>query len=403
MDKSKIDALCEYLNENVAKRYPIANSYLKNNTDYIKNGYLKMLAVVMGQSGNVTKEQTELFKRIIEGAKVDEKAEDYLRMAVEIEINDFINFADECKDLELKYRFILDAVILTCVKDRTEGQLALISQFCESYGITKEELQYIAMMAKAILNMSSSDYVSAYEVGVSTVAEAIFRDYMYLISKSCIYHNDHMTVLAPSHKEDVTVQILEKIKEVDTPVIRIAGAEISVSEYNLQFRNKEKVILEDCVFTGGSNYPIYFYDCKEIVVRNCKFSNFNTRTLTFEGLSQVLLDGCEFENCIYRYERSGDDWKSLGGVIFAYNPDNIQKFDIVNTSFSNCGGINGYKYHSSDFISNIMSNVDNCIFSNCWNCYYWWNEKDYENYKRRMFPSDSLATNCTYENSASFN
>ena len=65
MDKSKIDALCEYLNENVAKRYPIANSYLENNTDYIKNGYLKMLAVVMGQSGNVTKEQTELFKRVI--------------------------------------------------------------------------------------------------------------------------------------------------------------------------------------------------------------------------------------------------------------------------------------------------------------------------------------------------
>ena len=141
MDKSKIDLLCEYLNENVAKRYPIANSYLENNTDYIKNGYLKMLAVVMGQSGNVTKEQTELFKRIIEGAKVDEKAEDYLRMALEIEVNDFINFADECKDLELKYRFILDAIILTCVKDRTEGQLALISQFCESYGITKEELQ----------------------------------------------------------------------------------------------------------------------------------------------------------------------------------------------------------------------------------------------------------------------
>lgn len=326
MDKSKIDALCEYLNENVAKRYPIANSYLENNTDYIKNGYLKMLAVVMGQSGNVTKEQTELFKRVIEGAKVDEKAEDYLRMALEIEVNDYINFADECKDLELKYRFILDAIILTCVKERTEGQLALISQFCESYGINKEELQYIAMMAKAILNMSSSDYVSAYEVGVCTVDEAIFRDYMYLISKSCIYNNDHMTILAPIHKEDVTVQILEKIKEVDTPVIRIAGAEISVSEHYLQFSNKEKVILEDCVFTGGSKYPIFFENCGEIIIKKCKFREFKTRTFIVNGMSKVLIDECEFKNCKYYYSERKGDWLVLGGVIFSEVPSNIKKW-----------------------------------------------------------------------------
>lgn len=402
MDKSKIEALCEYLNENVAKRYPIANSYLENNTDYIKNGYLKMLAVVMGQSGNVTKEQTELFKRIIEGAKVDEKAEDYLRMALEIEINDYINFTDECKDLELKYRFILDAVILTCVKDRTEGQLALISQFCESYGITKEELQYIAMMAKSILNMSSSDYVSAYEVGVSTVAEAIFRDYMYLISKSCIYHNDHMTILAPNHKEDVTAKMLEKVKEINTPVIKICGVKSSINEYETRFKNKEKVILEDWIFVGGKKCPIYFENCQQIILKNCKFSNFETRTLYFSGSSQVLLDDCEFANCKYRYERDRNDWESLGGVIYAYNPNDIKKCDIVNTLFSDCGGINRYNYYSSDFICNIKSNVDNCKFKNCWNLHKTY-DKDPENMHRAMFTKDSLAINCTYKDSASFN
>ena len=55
MDKSKMDALCEYLEKNTAKNYPILNAELKKSTDYIKNGYLKMLAVVMQQSGNMQK------------------------------------------------------------------------------------------------------------------------------------------------------------------------------------------------------------------------------------------------------------------------------------------------------------------------------------------------------------
>ena len=402
MDKSKIDALCEYLNENVAKRYPIANSYLENNTDYIKNGYLRMLAVVMGQSGNVTKEQTELFKRIIEGAKVDEKAEDYLRMALEIEVNDFINFADECKDLELKYRFILDAIILTCVKDRTEGQLALISQFCESYGITKEELQYIAMMAKAILNMSSSDYVSAYEVGVSTVAEAIFRDYMYLISKSCIYHNDHMTILAPNHKEDVTVHILEKIKEIDTPVIRIVGAEISVSGYNFKIKDKEKVTLENCTFIGGSNFPIVFENCEDIIIKNCKFSNFQTRTLHINSVSEIKFEKCEFTNCKYIHSLKGDYFQ-LGGVIYSNDPNNVKKLDIVNSSFNDCGGINKISVFKSACISNIRSNVNNCRFINCWHYFGSLCSRDNNSEYRTLFTDNSIAANCTYEDSASFN
>ena len=84
MEKSKIDFLCEYLEQNTAKQYPIANAELAESSDYIKNGYLKMLAVVMQQSGNILKTQLEVFRRIVEGAKVENAAEDYLRMALDI-------------------------------------------------------------------------------------------------------------------------------------------------------------------------------------------------------------------------------------------------------------------------------------------------------------------------------
>lgn len=47
MNKDKITILCKYLDNSVAQRYPISNSELAGSTDYIKNGYLRMLAVVM--------------------------------------------------------------------------------------------------------------------------------------------------------------------------------------------------------------------------------------------------------------------------------------------------------------------------------------------------------------------
>lgn len=400
MEKSKIELLCEYLEQNTAKRYPIANAELEEGSDYIKNGYLKMLAVVMQQSGNILKAQLEVFRRIVEGAKAENAAEDYLRMALDIEIEDYINFCLECKELKLKYRWILDAIIVTCVQEKIEEQLALIAQFCESYEVSKKELHYIAAMAKAILCMDESDYLSAYDLKEDTIPDAIFSDYIYLMPMSCMCSNANITIFRPTCQADVTVQALEKINKIDTPCIKIIGAEI-LNNYYLEFYGKEKVILEDCHFLGGEN-PITFLNCEQVIIQNCKFADFTTRTIHINNISDILIDGCKFSNCKMMYKGSINTHnKALGGVIYAKEPDSIKRLNLINSRFSFCGARNKEFYVPLVFISNKRSYVRNCQFDNCWH-YCKSNNEELKFTECTMFPEGSVAENCSFDNSATF-
>lgn len=401
MNKNNIDILCEYLNKNGAKQYPISNKELSESTDYIKNGYLKMLAVILQQSGNVSNAQLEMFKRIIVGAETEKTAEDFLRMALDIEIEDYIKFSDECKDLKLKYRWVLDAIILTCVEERTAEQLRLIAQFCESYNVSKDELKYIAAMAKAIIGMQVSEYVTAYEIKENSIPDTIFSDYMYLIANECICYNEHMTIFQASYKQKFSIQVLQKIQEVNTPYIKIIGANIDAANCNLNFSNKEKVILESCHFTGGDK-EINFSKCKEVIIRNCTFEHFQTTIITLLNIGSLLIDGCKFINCEYKYSTDifGNSNKSHKKS-FIYG-DSIGRFDLINTSFTNCGKIYSNRDRESDicFICNIDSFVDNCSFTNCWYNYRWVTTSDN---RGEMFTSRSSATNCKFKDSAAFN
>ena len=167
----------------------------------------------MQYSGNISKAQLDIFKRMVEGAKAEDAAEDYLRMALDVEIEDCITFILVCKGIQLKYCWVLDAIIVTCVQERTERQLELIAQFCEAFEVLKDELRYIAAMAKVILCMDASDYVTAQERKEDTVPDTIFSVYMQLVSKSCIYTNGGMALFKPAQKEDVTAQALGKIRK----------------------------------------------------------------------------------------------------------------------------------------------------------------------------------------------
>ena len=428
MANSKIDELINYMDKNAAKCYPIANTQLKGSTDYMKNGYLKMLAVVMQQSGTVSQGQLELFKRIVEGAAVEYTVDDYMRMALGIEIDEYIKFTTECRGQNLKYRWVLDVIILTCVQDRTQEQMRLIVQFCESYGISKAELQYIAAMAKAIVEMNASDYVTADESRVDSIPNYTFSDYMYLISKSCILSNGNMTIFQPSCKEEVTTKALEKIQGINTPCIKIVGAEISLRDYKLKISGKKKVIFEGCTFKGGQKISLgseeteqgmrlYTYEarhrsdefwlelesCGEVIIRNCSFSDFSFRTVVMNNIEEVSVCGCIFNNCVrvYNYSNYRIGYYTVGGVFYNEDSSEVGRFEIADSRFADCGGINVNDYSGESIISNIKSNVDNCIFNNCWN-FYKYNEKDTKS-GSRLFTKDSSAINCQLENSAPIN
>lgn len=401
MANGKIDLLCQYIENNKAKNYPIKNDSLRDSTDFIKNGYLKMLAVILQQAGEIKDAQLFIYKRILAGAQAELEAGEFLRMALTVEIEDFVNFTGECKEIPLKYNFVLDASILMGVEEKNDEQIRLLVGFCEALGITKEELRYLAVMAKAILEVKVSAYVDAYEARVDSIPDVVFQGYMYLLTKSCICANSNLTIFQPSCGEEVNLRMLERLREADTPNIRLVNVEVDLQEYSLCFSQKTSVVIESCVFKGGSKHPIIFANCERVEIKNTEFIDFNSRTLRFESVDSTWIMGCIFKKCIFHYDISFEDWSRLGGVIYVHNSTKNSKINIEKTIFENCGGKNKSNYYKSAFISNGLSRVSECKFLNCWNRYS--DRKiDPENDKRTMFTNGSEAINCVFQNSARF-
>lgn len=190
------------------------------------------------------------------------------------------------------------------------------------------------------------------------------------------------------------MKLMKKLRHVK----KIIGIKINMANYEMRFANRQKVVFENCIFSGGEKNTILFENCNVVEIHNCTFEK---RTIIFESINIISIDGSKFNNCKHKYNSTRNDWERLGGVIYSQEPSNIGKIDIINSTFDSCGGINEAYYYRSAFISNIDSKVDNYTFLNCWHINGW--NIDSEDKRRTMFTPASSATNCKYDNSAKFN
>lgn len=425
VSSERIKQLCEYMDQNKAKNYPIKNEILQSEEDFVKNGYLRMLAVVLQVGDSIQDGQMNLYKRIVAGAEAENSVEDYMRQAMEIEIQEYLDFVNACKEGKLKYRFVLDAMLLTVDGERKEDRLKFISSFCEDIKVKKEEMRYLVAMAKAILKQSESKYVDAFiEKNIENVIieEEVFDGYMSGIwtGKDNIYENEKATIFRPESDEDVTVERLLYMQNTATPYIKIVGAKIDLSERELKFEGKEQIIFENCEFRGNEEdefdaryssskkrKPILVNECKNIQIINCNFLNFSSRVLYVENVKNVYIQNSLFSSCCYRfindnYERDG---AKLGGVICSETTPETVEIHMFNTIFEKCGGKNGKHYDRSACISNckidaVESVFKECYYESCW--YSDWCRVSNEKCDT-LFTINSRAIRCKFENSARFN
>ena len=425
MSSERIKKLCDYMDQNKAKNYPIENAMLYESEDFIKNGYLRILAVVLQVGNNITEGQLNLYKRIVEGASAENTTEEYMRQAMEIEIQEYTDFVNSCKEEQLRYRFLLDAILLAADGDNKEEQLKFIASFCEDIKMSKEELDYLASMAKAILEQSEAEYVDTFvEKSLEDISENLFAEYMNAIfdRQDKIYASDNAVLFRPLSESDITATSIKAIQQAKQPYVRIIGAHINLDEWNLSlvFKEKEYVIFEDCVFSGAGKNMIaskfnllYLQNCKNVLIYNCEFKNFDTPVLLVEKVSDMRIINTKFEKCIYCYKRGSEDWKALGGVIHSGEPECMGEVQMISCKFEECGGKNVENYYSSEVLSNCRVKAVENQYINCWNyhqCYSYNGEqgelrdgtKDPDDDYRTLFTPTSEAINCTFENSAKF-
>ena len=399
MTKERIQKLCEYIDKNRAKNFPIRNAMLERETDYIRNNYFKMLAVLLQQEDEISGGQENFFDRLLAGVVTDYRIEDYMRQALEITIEEYINFTTACKENALKYRFILDGILLISVEQRREDAYKLLAAFCEALVLNKGEIKYLSEVARSILELDEEAYVVAESKAVTSVPAEIFREYISLISSDCVCSNGELTIFHPTSKSEVTVDALERTGENTAPNIKLINVIADLAEYPLLFNNREKVVLDGCQFTGGSKYPICFNNCEEIEIRNCKFKKFSNRVLVVRSKTKLSVENTKFSECFLSF---GDYFcydLCYSGVIAMKG--GVADFDTC--IFKECGVVDdsNYVFDGIEFLcigDGAEYKINKCQFIQCVHK----EAKGSVRLEAPMFPSNSQSIDCTFENSTKF-
>ena len=380
------------------KNYSINNELLANSLDVTKTLYLKMLGVVLQQNNEINEPQQIFYKRIIAGANVNLEAVEYLRMSQQCDETDIQTFIEVCNDAFLKYRFILDSMILCCLNVNRSEQYKLIVAFCEMLKIEKKEIEFLASMAKAIVEINLLLYAEACCQRPANIADKVFYDY-FLILQSYLKDEENITVIQGFDFLNEPCEVFEASRVADNlALINIDLSPITASEVSFSLRDKTKLIFSGCVI-NGNNHPLYIERCQNVKILNSRITNFNKRTLCIESIDTMLIKNSCFNNCKNTFDwparLSGDSY--VGGVIYSKEKHNGVVV-IDGCQFVSCGTWNSKNARANPCISNIDCDVRNSDFMNCY-CHTR-NYGDIQN--SYMFTDNSKESNCKAINSPKF-
>lgn len=388
-----ISKLMSHMENNKAKLFPITNKQLETQEDFIKNGYFRMLATVVQQGGLGLNNQAELFKRWIAGIQTGSTVEDYIRQALDITVDEMMSFLETCRGLDLRYRLVLDMLMLISCDETIDDQVKLVGLYAEQLGCNKEEIELLSKMAKAIVEVDGKQLagveLEAIESEISGPIMQGIDDYAKLVAPSGMYANEKLTVIRQVNGKYLSTKVLNMIAngEIETEYIKITGAVIDLAEYKLKLvKDKSTLILEACHIIGGQHEIDLEGRCSTIKIISSNLKNFEQGILHISyNDSSCIIENSVLENC----------YNSEFALLRAYSGSSC--LNLKNSTFLDCG----IKERKSSMyfrfylcIFNQKTVAESCNFINC-------QVYDYhgEVTKGALF-DDFNGTNCKFENSA---
>lgn len=395
------------------------NLTLKTQNEYIKSLYFRMLCVLAQYTGNVNEMQTLYLKRLMDGCKAELDYIEYMRMAMSLNIKDIDGFVLGFKEDDLRYYFCIDGCILLVLGDGNEKKYELLVKCAEILKINPQKLQSLALLSKAIILQDSEMINCVKQQSVELIERLCLYPYIANFYTGLIENNESKFHLYSCCNKKVNLSLNPKITaktviienifyKLETNIIFencesviIRNANISLKDFCLIFNNIRTVSLERCTFERGKKNAIAFHNCLDVQITNCQFLNFSCRTIIEEKVHSLTMQNSKFKNCMYEYTHNHSDWSSFACVIYTSDPDANGRNILQHCSFINCGGKNLNTSKSSDILSNCISRLINCTFTNCWHYNYYGLDPD--NRDRKMFRWDTEVENCHVINSARIN
>lgn len=309
--EERIDKVREYFKEHKAERYPFENTALSEKDEYIKSLYFRMLCTVIRYTGEASEMQVLYVKRLIAGCNGESEFQDYMKMALDLDISDVEEFISVFREDALRYYFCIDGAILLSASETEEKKYELLAELIETLGITHGELKYLAAVAQSVVLQSSEKFDEAKTFAPDTLCPLSMYHYVQGFYAGAI---------------------------VDTPneihIFSCDRSEVDLSAYGV-LKNK-KVIIENisCSFKGD----VILEGCAEVIIRNCKFMG-SQYHFEFNTIGNVIIENCDIRDFSNRF------------ALF----DNTNNFTVLNNRFFNCGCTG-----DGDIYGGVLWNNSNC-------------------------------------------
>ena len=348
--------------------YVIVNPELNALEELAKSLYLRVLGSIIQYEDEPSEMQSLYFKRIAKGMTKEESPEEIMRKALEISADDIRDFVGCMQDNPARFYFALDAAVLTALGGASQAGCEYQAEMLEIIGITKSELQCIALIAKSVIAQQPSFYDEAKPLLLNDLAQADFSPYLGHFYTGQLQNSTDLQVFtAPSQKDSSKLQY-----PTNYTARRVSFSNLAINiSAKWTFDCCEEVRFNNCSFDGtqGTN-PLYFRVCRNVEFSGCKFVNFNTNTIIAVNVGEngLIFTDCEFNNCCSdSFSDSGRIRNENGRVIFvnrAKHDDSTCEVIIRECKFHNCITNTDVPNLKSP-ISNANCIVKNSQFINC--------------------------------------
>lgn len=415
------DNIRAFMNSHKAEKYPFDNPAILCAEESIKKLYYSFLCILIQYGDSTNIDQITIFKRMLAGAKIEESFEDYLAFALELDAKKLVEFIDSISNSELKYYFVLDGILILSLSNSNDKQYMFLAELAEFLNVTKDELEYLAQIAKSSVTQDSKSYKESQKKVPATLFGFSALPYIKNFYSGIVSNTPSLFYCYSKTKNNISVSgkqysakkvVFENIHTTIDSIVEIRNCEeVTFKNCLLEFENSGVTIdqvgcvnLIDCKITGGQYSSACFNinNTKDVKIEHCIFTKVQTYLFCEERIKNISFLSCTFDECGYSYSRSRHDWYELGGLFRSNKIETVGINQYINCLFKKCQILNTSNYYSSDFISNCISQLENCSFVDCWHL-HGANLVDPADNRRRMFPSSSTVIDCTSENSASIN
>lgn len=401
--KKNIDGIRRMMSDLRDEKYAIVNQDLVSLDEYTKTLYLRILCTVMQLGEEPTETQVLFLKRIVAGIGVDDPAEEYMRRALDISAADMQEFLTGMKENIGKYYFALDALILVSIGMENQECYQYLAEIIELLDICKDDLEYVCLVARSVLQQQSLFYDQAKELTSERVREVDYSPYIQSFYAGAIRDSVELVhYSAPDKKYSDSVKFRSKSFYSEKRVI-FENLSMDIKR-KWVFNNCEEVIFKNCNFTGNE-YSIELHGCRKAIIYKCRFDNFRASVFQQEECKEIVIEECEFENCIGECS----EWRSDGGggVIYdidyrhslGYSLENRTRNIIRKTRFRNCGGRLNRGEKMIGAISNSLCEVNDCSF---YNCHHYGDDGIIDRYYSTLFREGTVGSNNELFNSIKF-